>query len=95
MQQTMSARLVGDRGGVTTTPAAVYRLRDGFPTEERFISLPPNRSSELEIAHFVAVARGEAEPLVREAETLNVQRILDAAYESAALGREVEISPGE
>jgi predicted dehydrogenase len=89
--QTMSVRLVGTEAGATTDPPAVYRLRGGLPTEERFTTLPQNRSYELEIAHFLDVVRGNAEPLVREEETLNVQRILNAAYRSAAEGTEVDV----
>lgn len=89
--QLMSTRLVGTEAGATTDPPAIYRLRGGQPTEEKFTNLPQNRSYELEIAHFLEVARGRAEPLVREAETMNVQRILNAAYESAAKGCEVEV----
>jgi predicted dehydrogenase len=89
--QVMSTRLLGTRAGATTDPAAIYRLRGGQPTEERFTNLPQSRAYELEVAHFLAVARGEAEPLVREEETLNVQRILNAAYTSAAAGHEVEV----
>lgn len=89
--QLMSTRLIGTEAGATTDPPAIYRLRGGLPTEEKFTNLPPDRAYELEIAHFLAVARGETEPLVREEETMNVQRILNAAYESAAQGREVEV----
>ncbi len=93
MTQLMCTRLVGTAAGATTEPPAIYRLRDGQPTEERFTNLHQNRSYELEIAHFLAVARGEIAPLVRKEETMNVQRILNAAYASAALGREVTIEP--
>lgn len=85
----MRSRLVGTDAGATTDPPALYRVRDGLATEERFTNLPASRAYEEEIAHFLAVARGEAEPLVREAETMNVQRILNAAYDSAAAGREI------
>ncbi|MBI2761876.1 MAG: Gfo/Idh/MocA family oxidoreductase [Chloroflexi bacterium] len=90
-QTLMSVRLVGTEAGATTEPAAVYRLRGGLPTEEKFTNLPQNRSYELEVAHFLSVVRGDAIPLVREEETMNVQRILNAAYTSAAQGSEVEV----
>jgi predicted dehydrogenase len=89
--QLMSTRLVGTEAGATTDPPAIYRLRGGLPTEEKFTNLPQNRAYELEVAHFLAAVRGEAEPLVTEAETMNVQRILNAAYASAATGCEVAI----
>lgn len=87
----MTSRLLGTDAGALTNPPTIFRLRDGLPTEETFTKLPENRSYILEIAHFLTVARGEAEPLVREEETINVQRVLNAAYESAARGCEVEV----
>ncbi len=38
------------------------------------------------------VALGRAEPLVKPEETLNVQRVMDALYQSAATGQLVEIT---
>ena len=87
----MSVRLVGTEAGATTEPPALYRLRGGLPTEEKFTYLPQNQSYALEVAHFLSVVRGDAIPLVREEETMNVQRILNAAYTSAAQGCEVEV----
>lgn len=87
----MTARVLGSEAGVVTEPPAIYRLRGGSLTDERFTT--PNAPSAYmqEIAHWVEVIKGNAEPLVREVETMNVQRILNGAYESAALGCEVEI----
>ena len=69
----------------------MYRLRDGMQVDEEIKNLPHFSGWEREITHFLAVVRGEAEPLVKEEETLNVQRILNAAYRSAEEGREVEV----
>lgn len=87
----MSARVLGSDAGVVTEPPAIYRLRGGSLTEERFTT--PNAPSGYiaEMAHWVEVIKGNVEPLVREEETMNVQRILNGAYESAAQGREVEV----
>jgi predicted dehydrogenase len=59
--------------------------------DEEFKNLPRSSGWEREVVHFLAVVRGETEPLVKEEETLNVQRILNAAYRSAEEGREVEV----
>jgi predicted dehydrogenase len=88
----MQARLVGTEGGATVEPPVIHRLRDGKPIDEAFTRLPQTNAYTLELAHFLAVVRGETEPLVREEETMNVQRILNAAYESAELGREVRLA---
>jgi len=62
-----------------------------MPLDET-ISVPRGTGWEPEVAHFVDAVRGKVPLLVREEETMNVQRILNAAYESAALRREVQIS---
>ena len=86
-----SSRLLGTEGGAITDPPTLYRLRDGAQVDEEFKALPKVSGWGLEMAHWLAVVRGEAEPLVREEETMNVQRILNAAYRSAEEGREVEV----
>ena len=89
--QNMSVRLVGEQAGALTNPPGIFRLRDGVPSDESFNNLPPDRAYDMEIAHFLDVAQGKVEPLVKEHETLNVQRILRAAYRSAAEGKEVMV----
>jgi len=83
--------LLGTEGGATTEPPAVYKLAEGKQVTEELGPLPWRNPYEAEIAHFLAVARGEAELIVKEDETMNVQRILDAAYRSAEEGREVQL----
>jgi predicted dehydrogenase len=86
-----SSFLAGTEGGATTEPPTVYRLAEGKQVSEELGPLPWRNPYEAEIAHFLAVARGEIEPMVKEDETMNVQRILDAAYRSAEEGREVQV----
>jgi len=86
-----SSQILGTEGGAITDPPTIYRLRDGMQVDEEFKNLPRFSGWEREVVHFLAVVRGEAEPLVKEEETLNVQRILNAAYRSAEEGREVEV----
>jgi predicted dehydrogenase len=91
-QSRFSSVLVGTEGGAITDPPTLYRLCDGKQVVDNEITDLPNVNAyEAELAHWVAVVRGEAEPLVKEEETMNVQRILDAAYRSAAEGREVDV----
>lgn len=44
------------------------------------------------VERFVQAALGRAEPLVKPEETLNVQRVMDALYQSAETGQFVEIT---
>jgi predicted dehydrogenase len=83
-------RLLGTEAGVVNDPPAFYRLREGRPEDEPLDI--PRMSGWLEsVQHFVDAAAGRVECAVKPEETLNAQRILDAAYASAARGREVEV----
>jgi len=84
-------KLLGTDGGAITDPPSVHRLEGGMPADE-VLSVPRSTGWEAEVCHFVDAVRGETPLLVREEETMNVQRILNAAYESAALRHEVQIS---
>ena len=86
-----SSLLLGAEGGATTLPPTVYSLGEGKQVNEELGPFPWSNPYEAEMAHFLAVARGEVGPIVKEEETMNVQRILDAAYRSAEEGREVRV----
>ncbi len=83
--------IAGTEGGVTTNPPALFHLRDGVLANEEFRHLQPRNTYEVQARAFLAAVRGEREPDVREEETMNVQRILNAAYRSAEEGREVAV----
>lgn len=91
-KQVFNVTLCGDEAGATTHPPVIYRNREGIPADER-LQVAETRMYEREMAHWVQVLRGEAEPAVKPAETINVQRILEAAYRSAAEGCEVPVEP--
>jgi len=86
-----SSRLLGAEGGATTLPPAAHSLGEGRQVNEELGPFPWSNPYEGQAAHFLAVVRGETEPVVKEEETMNVQRILDAAYRSAEDGREVPV----
>jgi predicted dehydrogenase len=84
-------RILGTEGGATTTPPALYHLRGGVLADETFNNLQPRNTYEAQMRGFLPALRGERELLVKEEETMNVQRILCAAYRSAEEGREVAV----
>ena len=88
----MTSLVLGTVAGANTAPATLHFHAGTEPVDEPFETVE-REAFQAEIAHFLAVARGEAEPLVTEAQSLDVQRILDAAYRSAAQRREVEVEP--
>jgi predicted dehydrogenase len=85
------AQILGTDGGVTTNPPALYHLRNGILANEEYRTLQARNTYEAQARAFLAAVRGEREPAVREEETMNVQRILNAAYRSAEEGCEVAV----
>ena len=83
--------LLGTEGGVTTHPPALYHLRSGVFANEEFTNIQPRNTYEAQMRGFLSALRGERELSVKEEETMNVQRILSAAYRSAEEGREVAV----
>ncbi len=73
------------------------KIRNGTAQPEQLKVTPNGFKDEPFYGHFclvqnmAEVLRGTAEPFVKPEETLNVTAILEAAYRSAASGREVEI----
>ncbi|MDE3096505.1 MAG: Gfo/Idh/MocA family oxidoreductase [Chloroflexota bacterium] len=86
--ETFSVRLVGTEAGATTTPPMVYRNHAGIPADEQ-LQIQKASSYEREIAHWLRVVEGSEPQIVTPEETVNVQRIIEAAYRSAEERREV------
>lgn len=94
--------VLGDRGGLVVRPfgtaagAKILSARDEALLDIVPSGFPENQPHVEEIQHWVACLRGEAEPLVKPEECVNVQRIIDGIYRSSELGREIrveELSP--
>lgn len=83
-------QLFGTEGGAFTNPPRVYHpVKQGYETTHLTpapVFVPENR-----MVHFVDYVLGNAEPYVRPEQSLAVQKILDAIYESSRTGREVRI----
>jgi predicted dehydrogenase len=86
-----NVRLYGTEGGVSVFPFEVYRRG----AEHEFVTEKPEPAAclvnEVREAHFVDCVLGNAEPFVPARQSLAVQRILDAIYESGRLNKEVRI----
>lgn len=83
-------QLFGTEAGLLLPPLQLFRAGPtGYVTElvtTRTDLVHPNR-----MVHFIDCVLGKAEPYVKPAESLAVQRILDAIYLSAKTGREVRL----
>jgi predicted dehydrogenase len=87
-----SMRVLGTEGGLGNPPFTLFRELSGRLVDTSPKWLPQVEKSHYEeIKHFAAVVRGEEELIVQPWQSLQVQRILDALYESAEKGREVRI----
>ncbi len=83
-------QLYGTEGGASTNPPRVYRPVDGG-YETVHLTPAPVLVPDNRMVHFIDYVLGNAEPYVRLEESLAVQKILDAIYESSRTGREVRI----
>jgi predicted dehydrogenase len=83
-------RLFGTDAGLQLPPLKLFRSTPKGNVVEHLIPntnlVNPNR-----MVHFIDCLLGKAKPYVLPAESLAVQKILDAIYKSAATGREVRI----
>ncbi|MCF3650862.1 Gfo/Idh/MocA family protein [Synoicihabitans lomoniglobus] len=85
-----TSQVFGTDAGVMLNPLRLIRPgKQGYITEEIAATTP--LANENRMVHFIDTLLGKAEPYVKPAESLAVQKILDAIYKSAATGREVRI----
>ncbi len=83
-------RVLGTHAGAINNPPVIFSLRDGKAVNEA-LDLPRVSGWIEEVAHFLDAVAGKVEPRVKPEETLNVQRMINAAYESAAQRRAVRV----
>jgi predicted dehydrogenase len=85
-----ATQLFGTEAGLSLPPLQLFRqTKRGYSVEDIRPAapfVPTNR-----MIHFVDCILGRAEPFVKPAESVAVQKILDAIYLSAKTGREVRI----
>lgn len=91
MPECSSLRLIGKDVGIYLPECKIY---SGADKEETLtpVSIPYNTPFPGHIylvENLCRVLRGEAEPIVKPEETLNVSKIIELFYRSAELGREV------
>jgi predicted dehydrogenase len=87
----MEARILGTHGGAHLRPLAIFKDMHGSMVDITPRQLPQVDSHHVEIEHFIAVIKGEAQEIVKPEQVLDVQAILDGIYESGQTGREVRL----
>jgi predicted dehydrogenase len=83
--------LYGTEGSVNLFPVKILKTKGtNYETiTPEFKKLP---TSDDRLVHFIDCILNKSEPLVRPEDSLKIQKILDAIYESSATGREVRLS---
>jgi len=85
-----ATQLFGTEAGLAFPPLQLFHNGPrGYTTE--LVAPLPNFVNANRMAHFIDCLLGRAKPHVPPAESLAVQKILDAIYASARTGREVRI----
>lgn len=84
-------RICGTKGGADLDPLTIYTEdEDGYLTDNK-ITTKPNDIFSAEIDHFLDCVRTGKTPMSDLDQAVTMQRILQGVYDSARLGREVEI----
>ena len=85
-----TSQVFGTDAGLMLNPLRLIRPgKQGYITEE--VAPSARLANENRMVHFIDYLLGKVEPYVKPAESLAVQKILDAIYQSAKSGREVRI----
>jgi predicted dehydrogenase len=85
-----ATQLYGTEAGLILPPVQLFKQARGGYTTQFVDPLPPAVNTN-RMVHFIDCLLGAARPFVKPAESVAVQKILDAIYTSAATGREVRI----
>ena len=85
-----ATQLYGTDAGLSLPPVEIHKQIRGGYVREVVDPLPPKVNTN-RMVHFIDCLLGKAKPFVAPAESLAVQKILDAIYASAASGKEIRI----
>ena len=86
-----SIKVYGTDGGAVYPNVQLFKRDSSGPKTIAFDEKYPLPLTEDKMVHFVDCVLGGKKPLVRPEQSLAVQKILNAIYESAKSGREIKI----
>jgi len=87
----LSLTVLGDKAGISKSPLGVYGYENNSLTSTRFDWIPKEGAHRKEIRHFADCVQKKLPVRVRPAESLRIQKIIDAIYESSKKNKEVAI----
>ncbi|MBN1349844.1 Gfo/Idh/MocA family oxidoreductase [candidate division KSB1 bacterium] len=85
--------VLGDKAGISTNPAGLYGYSENALTHTGYDWLPEQKSHRMEIRHFAECVEKDLPVRVRPEESLRVQQIIDAIYQSSQENKEIVIKP--
>lgn len=83
--------ILGDKAGITTHPLGLYGYEGRSLTSTKFDWLPEQEGHRMEVRHFTECIERKLPVRVQPIESLRIQQIIDAIYESSKRNREVAI----
>lgn len=83
--------VLGDKAGISTNPLGVYSADRSSLTSQKFDYFDEKEGHREEIRHFTTCVEQDLPVLVQPEQSLRIQKIIDAIYESSAKNREVAI----
>jgi len=83
--------VLGDKAGICTEPLGVYGYDKNALTTKRFDWIPKPEGHRAAYIHFLECVEKDLPVRVQPAESLIVQKIIDAIYESSKKNREILI----
>ncbi|MCX8063543.1 MAG: Gfo/Idh/MocA family oxidoreductase [Candidatus Hydrogenedentes bacterium] len=90
-EEVYNVTVLGDKAGITTHPPGVYSADHSSLTRYSWDWLSKEDGHRKEIRHFVECIEEDKPVRVRPEESLQVQKIIDALYESSKRNKEVLI----
>ena len=90
-KETGEVAILGDKAGLSTEPLGIYGYEAGALTSTKFDWLPKQEGHRMEIRHFTECIEKDLPVRVQPIESLRIQKIIDAIYESSAKNREIVI----
>jgi len=83
--------ILGDKAGISTNPLGVFGYENKALTSSRFDWLPKGGGHRGEVRHFTECIEKKVPVRVQPNESLQIQKIIDAIYESSKKNKEIPI----
>jgi predicted dehydrogenase len=90
-EETWGVMVLGDKGGVHTHPLGVYGSDSTSLTSKKFDWVSNEDGHRREVRHFCQCVEENLEVRVKPEESLRIQKIIDAIYESSKKNKEIVI----